>query len=548
MRLDLNYSGKERQKLFTFLENSAAIEATGTYSAPTSFSYTPATTEDVNIQQMLITLAALAVHSDTYGGCSILQGVKIRTKDASGNTLTDISYTNPIKTVAQYGSIGEIKPIISGTSVSSVQIVVDFNKDNQQRQGLRLDGSQSQSLEVVLNDTYTPLTSHRFAIIGDKNVQSAISLPNNTIIFNSNQGSGTTLCQHMSDGSTTNLRINIFARPGYTFNGWNTAANGTGTAYTDQAAYTMNNTNTDVILYAQWSLATYSITYNLNGGSNAGGNPATYNTTSDITFLAPTKTGYTFAGWYSNAMYFGVLPEIVPGSTGDVSVYAKWVANSDTITFNANGGTGTLSQSMTTGNAHPLTLNTLTYTGYTFAGWNTLANGTGTVYADGAVYTMGTGNVTLYAQWTIVTYGITYTLNGGTNNGSNPATYQVTTSTITLAAPTKSGSTFDAWYSDAGFTTPVTTIPLGSTGAIGVYAKFTLNNSVSFDHNGGVGTMTAQVIEDGHSALLTPNTFTFTLHTFNGWNTAANGSGTAYADHTSFLMGTSGVTLYAQWV
>ena len=70
-------------------------------------------------------------------------------------------------------------------------------------------------------------------------------------------------------------------------------------------------------------------------------------------------------------------------------------------------------------------------------------------------------------------YTITYNLGGGTNAGGNPAIYAVTTPTITLAAPTQTNYLFAGWYSDAGFTTAVTQIPIGSTGNLTFYAKWT---------------------------------------------------------------------------
>lgn len=79
--------------------------------------------------------------------------------------------------------------------------------------------------------------------------------------------------------------------------------------------------------------------------------------------------------------------------------------------------------------------------------------------------------ITLYAKWVATEYDITYELDGGTN-GANPATYDIETATITLAAATKAESTFDGWYSDAELTTAVTEITLGSYGDLTLYAKW----------------------------------------------------------------------------
>ncbi len=82
-----------------------------------------------------------------------------------------------------------------------------------------------------------------------------------------------------------------------------------------------------------------------------------------------------------------------------------------TVTFNANGGTGTMTPQVANVST-ALTTNTFMREGYTFSGWNTLANGTGTNYADGAIYSF-TSNITLYAKWTVNSYTITFNSNGG---------------------------------------------------------------------------------------------------------------------------------------
>jgi uncharacterized repeat protein (TIGR02543 family) len=113
-----------------------------------------------------------------------------------------------------------------------------------------------------------------------------------------------------------------------------------------------------------------------------------------------------------------------------------------TVTFNLNGGSGTLAnQTVASGTAITLpnsSASTFFFTGYTFAGWNTAANGSGTSYAAGSSYTVS-GNVTLYAIWQNATsYTVTYNLNGGTGV-ANPATVLAGSSTI---LPSSSASTF----------------------------------------------------------------------------------------------------------
>ena len=134
------------------------------------------------------------------------------------------------------------------------------------------------------------------------------------------------------------------------------------------------------------------------------------------------------------------------------------------ITFNANGGTGSMSKD-TIENSGSLTANTFTREHYTFAGWATSANGA-VAYADGAAITAtlsSKGPVTLYAVWNQVDYNLSYELNGGT--ASNPTTYTIETPTFTLNNPTRDGYTFVGWTGSNGEELQTTvTITVGSYG------------------------------------------------------------------------------------
>ena len=136
--------------------------------------------------------------------------------------------------------------------------------------------------------------------------------------------------------------------------------------------------------------------------------------------------------------------------TAATTLSSSATVNTYTVSYNANGGLGTMaSQLMTYGTSTALTPNAFTRDGYTFAGWNTKADGTGTNYTDeqsvSNLTTTNNGTVTLYAKWTTNTYTISYTLNGGSVSPANPTSYNVTTNTITLTNPTKSAFDFTGW-------------------------------------------------------------------------------------------------------
>ena len=271
-----------------------------------------------------------------------------------------------------------------------------------------------------------------------------------TVIFDANGGTGTMSAQ--TTNVPTALTTNAFTRLGYSFSGWNTAANGSGTAYADGASYAFS---ADATLYAQWSaLPMRTVIFDNNGGTGTMVNQ-TANVPTALTLNSFTRAGYSFSGWNTNAGGTGTAyaDGAIYDFSADITLYALWSAlPMHTVTFNSNGGTGTMSP-QTANIPTALTLNTFMRLGYSFGGWNTLANGSGTAYADGASYAF-LADATLYAQWS--------------------------------ALP---------------------------------------NHTVIFNNNGGTGTMSNQVANV--PTALTLNSFTRLGYSFSGWNTAANGSGTA---------------------
>ena len=128
-------------------------------------------------------------------------------------------------------------------------------------------------------------------------------------------------------GQKEKLSKNKFEKKGYTFAGWNTQPDGKGTFY-EENAYVKNLTKKAdevVTLYAQWKAAQYQITYNLNGGKNNKKNPKTYKITSKTIKLSnPSKKGYVFKGWYCDKKCTKKVTSIKKGSTGKITLYAKW--------------------------------------------------------------------------------------------------------------------------------------------------------------------------------------------------------------------------------
>ena len=391
------------------------------------------------------------------------------------------------------------------------------------------------------------------------------------VTFNANTGTGSMTPQDIVFNTTEALSSNSFTKTGYTFTGWNTAANGSGTAYANGANFTMNVTG--ATLYAQWTANTYTVVYNGNGstGGTTANSSHTYDTAKNLTTNGYTKTGYTFAGWATSAggavAYSDgqSVTNLSSGQGATVTLYAKWTANTYTVAYDGNGNTSgsTADSPHTYDTAKNLTSNGYVKTGYTFTGWNTAANGSGTSYTNGQSVTNLTSTngatVTLYAQWTANTYTVDYLGNGSTGGttADSPHTYDLA-SNLTTNGYTRTGHSFLGWSTSSSATTAdyadgqsVTNLTAAPGGVVTFYAVWSANTyQVTFNANGGSGSMAAQNIVYGQSAALTSNGYTKTGHTFTGWATSqanADAGTVAYANGGNFTMNTTGATIYAVW-
>lgn len=171
----------------------------------------------------------------------------------------------------------------------------------------------------------------------------------------------------------------------YTFTGWSPEPS----EVTENVTYTAQFSD---------SLNTYNITYKLNDGTNASGNPSSYTYGTAVPLAAPTRTGYTFGGWFTNSGFSGdAVTEIPADATGDKAFYAKWTANKYDVTFNLNyEGAKEITNQVTFDEKYVLP-DKPARSGYKFLGWFTQATGGNKVTADDTVSTAE--NHTLYAHW-----------------------------------------------------------------------------------------------------------------------------------------------------
>ena len=353
-----------------------------------------------------------------------------------------------------------------------------------------------------------------------------------TISYDANGGSNAPSSQQKCYGININLQgKGSLARTGYTTDGWATSSTG-GKAYDFGGTYSGNSSTK---LYAHWNLVNYSISYTLNGGSVTG-NPTSYNvTTNTFTLKNPTRTGYTFAGWTgSNGTTKQTTVQIAKGSTGDKSYTANWTANQYTITLDPQGGTGgDASKTATFGSATP-TVNIPGRNGYSFGGYYTGKNGSGTQYLKPDANNTATSvrnwdiasNTTLYAKWNARTYTVTFDQQGG-NGGTASATATFDANMPAATMPTRTGYTFQGYYDATSGGTlyynadGTSARTWNKTAAATLYARWTLiNYTISYVLNGGTAT---------NPTSYNVETATFTLNNpskdhsdFLGW-TGSNG-------------------------
>jgi LPXTG-motif cell wall-anchored protein len=357
-------------------------------------------------------------------------------------------------------------------------------------------------------------------------------------------------------------------KTGYTFANWNTAADGSGTSFSVGNTFGIG---ADTVLYAQWAVITYTVTYNANGATSGtapvdGSSPYASGTT--VTVLGNSgslvKTGYGFANWNTAANGSGTsyAPSASFTIGANTILYAQW-ATTYTVTYNGNaktGGSSPTEGSIPYASGATVTVlgNTggLVKTGNTFDNWNTAADGSGTSYAGGDTFVIGVDTI-LYAQWRAA---VTYDGNGSTGgtvpvDGSSP---YLNGSTVTVLGNTgslvKAGYSFDNWNTSADGSG--TSYATGNTFAIGantiLYAQWTVTNSVTYNANGATsGTVPVDGLSpyaNGASVTVLSNSGSLARigNTFANWNTAANGSGTSYAPSGTFTIGTNTI-LYAQW-
>ena len=348
-------------------------------------------------------------------------------------------------------------------------------------------------------------------------------------------GTGSTNCF-----ANTTVSIVASAAPtGYAFKEWTGAAADVALVTSKTSASTkFKMPGRAVTLTATYQPNAYTVKFKANKGTGTMANESfTYGVAKELTANAFARTGYAFLGWggspssatasYSNQQ---VVSNLTATANGTVNLYAVWKANTYSVKFNANGGTGTMAnESFTYDVAKALTANAFSRTGYTYQGWATAAAGS-KVYSNGQTVSNLTatanGTVNLYAVWTANPFTVTFNANGGTGAAmpSQGFTYG-TAQNLSNGSYTRTGYTFLGWSADSNATSATyangaSVSNLVTSGTLALYAVWRPNTyTIRFDPDGADGAMADMAATYDTATNLTANAFTKDGFGFVGWTT-----------------------------
>lgn len=388
------------------------------------------------------------------------------------------------------------------------------------------------------------------------------SFPTYTVTYNGNTNTGGSVPTDASSpyacGSTVTVKGNTgsLAKSGYTFNGWNTAANGSGTAYAADATFTISANTT---LYAQWTPIVYTVTYNVNGGGSVDPTSATQATPgASVTLPTPTWSGYTFDGWYNAGTKIGNAgASYTP--TADITLYAHWTDNIDGKVFSfIDNNYGDKFKDFKDGNwvTADATGKSKTYTNGTTGVQYVITSGAwdkknNAISALAKFKNGSTAMSVVIPTGKIATVKISY----GAYNTSNRLTVGGSNQTA-LSNAIADGNTNAQVYNnlkEITLSNQQGTLTLGSSTGniyIGRVSAVITGYTITYDKGTyGTGTLAGGTKTAGSSFTLSSSSTAFSRdgYTYDGWSTNADGSTLDYAFGASYITDAA-LTLYPHWV
>lgn len=378
-----------------------------------------------------------------------------------------------------------------------------------------------------------------------------------TVAYDPNGGSGTMTDQVFTYDVPQNLEINTFTNGDKVFAGWSrTVRDANPVEFADGAEVKNLAESGRVTLYAVWAekppAKPVKVEYHDTGNNLL----YTENLTEGQNATVPSlvKTGYTMNGWYDTQDLSGKWDFSAP-VTADMVLWGQWTANPYTVTYDSNGGSGSMSdQTFTYDMAQSLTANVYTKEGKVFAGWSRTGGDENPVeFADMAEVKnlVESGNVTLYAVWeekpVIKTVKVEFM---DTDGNLVQTEYLQAGHAAAEPSPSKTGYSMNGWYEAKDltnkwdFTTPVAEDTV-------LFGQWTANQyAVKFDSNGGSGCMADQEFAYDAVQKLAANAFTKKDKVFSGWSRTGGDTNTTEFENEAKvknLVESGTVTLYAVW-
>ncbi len=369
---------------------------------------------------------------------------------------------------------------------------------------------------------------------GDNGDNNATQTQKYTVTFNANGGTASATSVQVEDGKAYGT-LPTASREGYHFKGWFTQAEG-GVKIQDTDAVTGDHT-----LYAQWEQKTFLIRFDSQGGSAVEEKSVAYGGTYG-TLSTPTRAGYEFMGWYTQAAGGVQVTSATNVTLTDVNsaqiLYARWQANAYTVTFNANGGTvSTASKEVRYDETYgTLPTPTTSEEGMEFVGWFTNANG-GAQITSGSIVTL-TSNITLYAHWATATYDVTF-ISGGNIVATSNVSHNESVAKITTWDGFVTGMEIVGYYTDSAMTQAYD-FESAVTGDLIIYIKTQIQTyNVIVNDDGDVELDTTAVYNGAYTLPTAPTRtgYTFVGYELDGEEFAASGTYTYTTD----------IIVYAVW-
>ena len=371
---------------------------------------------------------------------------------------------------------------------------------------------------------------------GDKAYTANWQVIEYTITLDTNGGPNVSPIKYTVEDSFT---LPYPLRPGYEFAGWTLDGSGMLPATTLIIYY---GTTGDLHYKAEWRLAEYTITLDLNGGS--GKEKVVYTITDEVFELpTPTRNGYEFVGWTGERITTPQTSVKIPkGSTGNKAYTANWKVIQYTIITLLEGGNAGSSGAYVYTVEETFTLPTPTRTGYTFWGWT--GEGITKPQPSVTIPRGSTGDKTYIENWVETGYTITLDLNGG--SGKEKVIYTMTDEDFELPTPTRNGYEFVGWTGER-ITTPQTSvkIPKGSTGNKAYTANWkVIRYTITLVTNGGAVIASIRyTVEDSVTLPIPPER---PGYEFAGW--VLDGSGQFPSTPMIIPEGSTGDRIYeAEW-